>query len=259
MRLNSLCVRLAVRLVGSIAPRLDPRARTFRTSSGQLVRYAIETPTRVDPVAGQLLILCLHPGWGSGRVPRGHGGVHLRRFFAPALSDLDAILVAPDCPGIDWFEPSSESAVLELVDVIRRTCDVAPHAIVAAGLSDGATAAWGLVARHPEMFCAAAVAAGSPDAAIVEAWGSAPVFAVHSRADTIVPLAPTRAAVALLRLRGVAAELVVVEDAAHGDTARLIDSMRAAVPWLRTVLETAGRRESPAEGAQSSGVTGSPG
>ena len=138
-----------------------------------------------------------------------------------------------------WTDPLSERTVLELVDEMRARCGVADDRIVVAGLSDGATAVWSLLARHPERFRAGLAVSGSPRIEWAGA-GATPVYAIHGRADAVTPLAPTRAAVAALRLRGVAAELVVVEDAAHEDTDRFVEPLRAAGVWLHSVWDVGG-------------------
>jgi predicted peptidase len=242
-RLRQGVARRVRRLSHAVGERLDrvgPKRvgeRTFRSAAGQRIQYGISAPDAVDPAAGLPLVVCLHPGWHGDLAPRGFGRRHLCEFFEPAFRDLHAILVAPDCPGARWTDPQSERAALELVDVVREQYGVASHRVVAAGLSDGATAAWHLLARHPERFCAAIAVAGSPQLDWMHGWRGGPVYAIHSRADAVMPLAATRAAVGMLRIRGVQAELVVVEDADHHDTSRFSEPLRTAASWLRAAWE----------------------
>jgi len=55
---------------------------------------------------------------------------------------------------------------------------------------------------------------------------------IHSRQDEIVPLGPTEEAVAELRSRGISVELVTLDGITHYQTARFVEPLQAAIPWI---------------------------
>ena len=62
-----------------------------------------------------------------------------------------------------------------------------------------------------------------------------PIFAVHSRADQTVPIGPVEQRIAVLKQRGVNAQMVVVNGIQHYETYRFVDALRQAVPWVKEI------------------------
>jgi dipeptidyl aminopeptidase/acylaminoacyl peptidase len=62
-----------------------------------------------------------------------------------------------------------------------------------------------------------------------------PVFAVHSRADEVMPIGPTEQMVGELRRMGKNAQIVVLTGITHYQTDRHVDGLRRAVPWLQAL------------------------
>ena len=231
--------------------------RILPLDDGEL-RYAISVPAG-DDSSPRPLVLALHYGW-QGRLPPHYGRDFLNLLIAPALRELDAIVVAPDCPEGSWTHPRSEKALLKLIEHARQTHAVDPERIVVTGFSVGAMGTWFLASRHPELFSAAVPIAGPPVlrvvpdafAGLAEAerqlkgrsvdWPPAlvemPILAIHSRSDELVPFRLADRAVRSLRAAGGRVELIAVERVGHFETARYVEYLARAVPWLRKVWGT---------------------
>ncbi len=221
---------------------------------GVELRYAVSVPAGDDAASPRPLVLALHYGW-QGQLPPHYGRDFLGLLVAPALAELGAILVAPDCPEAHWTHPRSEQALLALVEHLRRTHAVDPERIVVTGFSVGAMGTWFLAARHPDLFSAAVPVAGppvlrpvpGPFEGLEEAerflqqrpvdWPPAlretPVLAIHSRDDELVPFRLVRRAARTLRDAGGQIELIAIEQVGHFETPRYVEDLTRAVPWLR--------------------------
>ncbi len=178
-------------------------------------------------------------------MPRGLGGKLLEELVEPALRDLNAILVAPDCPGQDWIDPVSEQAVLALVAEIRRHYAVDRSRVVVVGFSLGAAGSWHLIRRHPGIFSAAVPVAGTPPPQAGNPTGTPAVFAINSRADRASSVEATTDAINELRRRGAKAEMLVLDDITHLETPLFLDAMSRAVPWLESLWRSAPASEAP--------------
>ena len=105
------------------------------------------------------LILALHYG--------GHGAPYygkdiLTGLVEPALREVEAIIVAPDCTGDDWTDAQSEEDVIALLDHVQGAYNIDPQRILVTGYSMGGIGTWHLAARHQDRFTAALVMAGVP-------------------------------------------------------------------------------------------------
>jgi predicted peptidase len=193
------------------------------------LRYALSLP-EAGKGASPLILSLHYAGHGAAY----YGRVMLESLVEPALRELDAVIVAPDCPSASWTTKESEEAVLALLDFVSSSYGTDPERVVVAGYSMGGMGVWHLVSRHPERFSAAIPMAGAPRDADLERVARTPLYAIHSRIDEVVPLAPTREAVAHLRDAGARAELVVV-DVPHYESARFEPYLEKAADWLRAI------------------------
>jgi outer membrane protein assembly factor BamB len=203
----------------------------FERPGGAPLRYALSLPER--PKAGAPLVLSLHY---AGHGAPYYGRAMLESLVEPALRALDAVMVAPDCPSSSWTTPESEEAVLALLDFVAESYRTDPRRSIVTGYSMGGMGTWHLVSRHPGRFSAAIPMAGSPRSADIDAAARTPLYAIHSSTDEVVPLTPTREAVARLKAYGARAELIVVE-VPHYESARLEPHLKRAVSWLRETWE----------------------
>ena len=201
---------------------------TLTRTGGPPVRYAIYIPDDYLPPAKIPLVLALHfganPATGAGRAL-------LEILVAPVLSDLGAIIVAPDSLGGGWETAENDRAVTQLLDAVVANYSVDPARVVVTGFSMGGRGTWHFGAKYPQRFSAAIPMAGTPPASAA-GW-TLPVFAIHSRNDQVVPIGPTETRISQLKGAGVRAELVTLSGIAHHETYRFADGLRRAIPWLR--------------------------
>jgi poly(3-hydroxybutyrate) depolymerase len=196
--------------------------------SGRSLRYSLYVP-KTGEGRQVPLVLALHYG---GEVTPFYSTPFLKVFALPAFRPLKCMIVAPDCPGRGWSDPVSEAAVLELLDHAVASWPVDPERIAVTGFSMGGSGAWFMAARHPERFSAAIPVAGIP---ALDPDPAVPVYAIHSRQDEIVELAPAEQAIEKLLAKGGHAELVLIGGATHYQTPRFVVPLITAARWLEHV------------------------
>lgn len=202
---------------------------TMPIAGGLRIRYAISIPGNYSAGTPVPLVLALHYG-GS---PNGAAQGVLLMLVQPALSDLGAIIVAPESLGGAWNTSQNEQGVNALLDAVEATYRIDIKKVGVTGFSMGGTGVWYFAGKYPDRFSAAVPVAGMPPATAGN-WKT-PVFAVHSRDDEVMPIEPTEARIKELQKAGVRAELVVLRGISHHETARFVDGLRRAVPWLKGI------------------------
>jgi predicted peptidase len=203
---------------------------TLKLESGKTLRYTLALPLLLSPDQSYPLVLALHYG---GQVTPYYGKGYLTHLVLPAFRELNAVMIAPDCPGAGWTDPESESAVMELLRSIQDDYPVDRRRIVVTGYSMGATGTWDYVFKHPRLFSAAIVVSGMPPRGIVLNDPGTPILAIHSRDDELFPLEAVRKFVRTCESQGIAVELRVVAGLSHYHTDRFVPALREAVPWIK--------------------------
>ena len=215
----------------SPAPVLGPgiHSLTLPRVGEPAIHYAISIPQNYSPSTRVPLVLALHYGGN----PAGAGRGVLEILVRPALSELGAIIVAPDSLGGGWDSAANERAVNLLLDTVLASYSIDARKILVTGFSMGGSGTWHFASKYPERFSAAVPVAGRPPASI-EGW-RIPVLAIHSRNDEIMPIGPTETRIAELRKSGARAELISLTGITHYETNRFVDGLRRAVPWLKEI------------------------
>jgi predicted peptidase len=175
------------------------------------------------------LVLALH---FAGPVTPFYGQLILTGLVEPALRELGAVIVAPDCTATDWTHPQSEADVLALLDHVQEVYNIDARRTLITGYSMGGIGTWHLAARHQDRFAAALVMAGLPPPHIVDAQWEIPLYVIHSRQDEVMPLKRTKDVVGQLQARGVSVDLVILHGVTHYETGRFVEPLRAAIPWI---------------------------
>jgi predicted peptidase len=157
------------------------------------MRYALTIPRGYNPREARPLVLALHPG---GERFEYYGGAFVQQVVAPGLSNLGAIIVAPDCPTRAWTDPIAERAVIALVTSVFDDYNVDRSRVLVAGFSLGGRGTWFMSSRHPDLFTAAIAMAGSPGDEPIDRLARIPTYVIHSRDDEVAPFGPTERAVA---------------------------------------------------------------
>jgi predicted peptidase len=229
---------LAVLALLALPADSNAQGEVMQISDGSQIRYAVSVPESYDGSEPVPMVLALHYGWGGeGPPPRNYGEGYMRSLVEPALRELGAIIVAPDCPAPArrWSEPGSDRAVMELLDHVRSEYRIDVDRILVTGFSLGGHGTWFMASEHPEIFSAAIPMAGWAQPDWLENMGALPLYVIHARNDEVVPLAAAEEAVAAAEAKGVPVDLVVVESLTHYDTAGYVTYLREAVPWVQSV------------------------
>ena len=195
-------------------------------------RYTVGIPHRYTGNRPVPLVLALHYG---GTVTPFYGKGMLVGLVEPALRELGALIVAPDCPDSNWTDPRTEAAVLRLIDHIQDSYAIAPQTTLIMGYSMGGQGTWFLSARHQDRFTAALIMAGLPPADILDVEWEIPLYVIHSRQDDVMPWESTEVVAKQLQAKGVSVEFVVLDGIGHYETNRFVEPLRAAVPWIERV------------------------
>ena len=193
-------------------------------------RVTVAVPARYDGAEPVPLVVVLH---FAGAVTPFFGRHMLAELAEPALRNLGAVMIAPDCTDADWTGPDSEATVLAATDWAKRTYRIDPARTLLTGYSMGAMGTWYLAARHQDIFRAALIVSGLPLTRAAEVEWRIPLYVIHSRDDGLLLLKPTADVVAQLRAKGANAQLVVVDGLTHYRVSGFIPYLRAAIPWVR--------------------------
>ncbi len=197
-------------------------------------RYTLSIPENYTGKTAVPLVLALHYG--------GHGSPFYGKFMLtdmvePALRDLDAIIVSPDCPSSDWTQPESEAFVIELLDNIQAKHNIDANRVLVTGYSLGGMGTWHLAASYPERFAAAVVMAGMPPDNALEIEWDVPLYVMHGRDDEVLPIDPTLSAVAQLQSQGVDIKIKILEGVTHYETHLFVEPLKETIPWIREYWE----------------------
>jgi len=199
------------------------------------IRYTVAIPPGHSGDQPPPLVLSLHY---AGHGTPFYGRLMLADLVEPALRALQPLIVAPDCPAQDWSQPRSVELIRCLVNEVGTRHEVDPERTLAVGYSMGGSGVWHLARRHPQWFAAGVVMAGQPPQGLGQAGPGMPLYVIHSRADELVPLAPTENVVRALQERGDPVEWVPVEGITHFETARFVPLLAGAVPWIKEIWAT---------------------
>src|SRR5262249_7037327 len=175
------------------------------------------------------VVLALHPA-GSALY---YGARFLHFVVQPGLQDLDAIMIAPDCPSRSWNDPVSESSVMELLQHVLETYPVDRRRILITGFSMGGRGTWYFAARHPDIFTAAIPMASSADGQPLDRLALMPTYIIHSRDDQVVPFAPMDRTASQLAQVGRVVKFEALSGLGHYEMNLYVDALRRAGQWVR--------------------------
>ena len=204
--------------------------RSFRVPAGPILLYGISTPAVNDAQQPRPLVLVLHPSRPSGKYY--YGATVMKQIFSPALNDLNAIMVAPDCPGRDWTDPTAERSLVALVQSLLKEYSIDRHRILVTGYSMGGQGAWFMESRHSDLFTAAIVIAGSTSDEPLDHLATIPTYVIHSRDDQVVPFEPAERTVRELEMMGREIKFDALEGPGHYDMGSYIGAIKRAEQWV---------------------------
>ncbi len=164
------------------------------------------------------LILFLH---GAGE--RGDQLQGVRQQGLPARldasDDLPFIVLAPQCPEMDWWANYTHT-LIALLDRIIETYQVDETRLYLTGMSMGGFGTWHLATENPQRFAAIAPICGFGHGLLgypqrLERLSHVPVWAFHGDADTVVDVNESQQLVEALRQFGGSVDLTVYPGVGH--------------------------------------------
>jgi len=186
------------------------------------IRYLLYLPDGygADPDATWPLLLFLH---GSGE--RGEDLGLVRPFGPPSRiergEDLPFIVVAPQCPAEEHWEPDTLGALLDRVCATHR---VDRDRVYLTGLSLGGLGTWATAAAYPDRFAAIAPICAPSLWCDYRGLASLPIWCFHGARDPSVPVSESHEMVRRIDEAGGSVRLTVYEDAAHDSWTRTYEN-----------------------------------
>jgi predicted peptidase len=175
------------------------------------MRYLLYLPKDYDKQETWPVLLFLH---GSGE--RGDD-LELVKVHGPpkhiaAGKDFPFIVVSPQCPKDQWWEPIE---LVALLDDIGRKYKVDADRVCVTGLSMGGFGTWRLAEYAPSRFAALAPVCGGGEPYWAKEFAHVPTWAFHGALDEGVPLARSSEMVVALKKGGGNPKLTVYPEAGH--------------------------------------------
>lgn len=201
----------------------------YRAPDGTTTLYAISVPRGYDAGQPAPLVLVLHPG---GERMRYYGSAFMRSVVEPALRDLGAVMIAPDCPTSSWADPAAEQAVMALVQDTLDAYAIDRRRIMVTGFSMGGRGTWFMASRHADLFTAAIPMAASTGGEPVDRLATMPTYIIHSRADQVVPFAPAERNAQQLTALGRDVRFEALTGVGHFEMGRYVEALRRAGRWV---------------------------
>jgi predicted peptidase len=176
--------------------------------------YLLFTPEGYDPAGDERwpLVIFLH---GAGE--RGDQLDKVKAHGPPKLAadgPLPYLLVAPQCPAGEVWDPDLIEALAELISTGHA---VDQDRVYLTGLSMGGYGTWDTIFKHPARWAAAAPICGGAGIRIlsVDKIRQIPIRAYHGAKDTVVLPSESQKIVDRLKAAGADAELTIYPDAGH--------------------------------------------
>ncbi|AWM14555.1 phospholipase [Flavobacterium sediminis] len=188
-------------------------------STSYSYQYTLHKPKGKDK---KPLIIFLH---GSGE--KGHD-IELVKVHGPfkylKTHELDAYVLAPQCPKEAYWEPESLYRLIQ--NIIKENKNIDESRIYLTGLSMGAWGAWNLAFAHPESFAALVPIAGFVDRVpMIENCkiSKIPTRIFHGLVDDVVDVRYSIEIYKKLKNCNEDIELTIFDDANHDSWTRVYD------------------------------------
>ena len=182
--------------------------------------YLLYLPEDYEQKESWPLLLFLH---GSGE--RGTDLQLVKKHGPPKLIEAGKqfpfIVVSPQCPEGQWWQPVELTALL---DEIVEKYKVDQDRIYVTGLSMGGFGTWSLAAYAPHRLAAIAPICGGGETYWTERFSHLPVWVFHGAKDKGVPLQRSEKMVESLKKHGGNVKLTVYPEAGHDSWTETYDN-----------------------------------
>ncbi len=202
--------------------------------SGLKLHYTLSLPRPFSMNKSYPLVVALHYG---GKVTPFFAKDFMISFVEPALKDLEAILVAPDCPSEGWTNTISEAAILELIFLLMEEYNIDSNCLALLGYSLGGSGTWYMAARHPDIFPVAIPISAPADPLTTPVVKDIPLLIIHGELDDVYPLHEVKNLYKRQIKYVKETKMVVVDKAGHHDLLRFIPSLKTSIPWIKKMWE----------------------
>ena len=222
---------LVVALLAQVLPSPIGRIqnRILSVEGVGTISYGISVPKDYSADEPRPLVLALHPG---GTRIAYYGSTFMRQVVLPALGDLRAIVVAPDCPASAWNDPMADRAVMELLRKVLDEYAIERRRVLVTGFSMGGRGTWYMASRHSDVFTAAIPMAASIDDEPLDRLATMPTYVIHSRDDQVVPFGPAEQNARALEKLGRVIRFDELRGIGHYDMGGYVDALRRAGRWI---------------------------
>jgi predicted peptidase len=222
---------IALTLFAALSQQAAPAVlqRTFVAPEAGRILYGISIPPGYTSREPRPLVLALHPG--GERTPY-YGLSFMRGIVSPALMELGAIIVAPDCPTRAWSDPEAERAVMALLESVMKEYAIDRRRVLVTGFSLGGRGTWFMSSRHADFFTGAIPIAGSSGEEPLDRLGRIPTYVIHSRNDQVVPFDPDQRTTQQLEKLGRTVRFEALEGLGHYEMGGYIDALARAGRWV---------------------------
>jgi predicted peptidase len=221
---------LALNLLIAQSPPVAPGFRDLELQGPRgTLTYVISVPRGYTPERPVPLVLVLHSG--GQRIPH-YGREFMKFLIQPALGDLGAVMIAPDCPSDSWTDPAAEEAVVGLMEKTLASYAIDRRRVLVVGYSMGGRGAWFMAARHGDFFTAAIPMAASSDGGQIDLLGRVPTYVIHSRADEVVPFGPAEKLAKQLQSMGRPVRFEALWNLTHFEMGGYIDALNRGGRWV---------------------------
>jgi predicted peptidase len=198
------------------------------------LKYTIDVPDGYDGKTPVPLVLALHYSYDGSR-PAPYTGGELIEAFRPGLSDLGAIILAPDALGGDWTDADNEKAAVWLTKSAMKTYAIDDRKVVITGYSMGGEGTWFIGSRHQDLFTGA-IPVSAPVAGGDVEW-KIPVYVIHSKDDDVVSYSAAKKHADAVKAKGAKLEFKTVNGLTHYKTGAYGRYLGDAVKWLQAQWE----------------------
>lgn len=203
---------------------------TLNEADGKTIRYVISIPSSYGKSKKTPLVMTLHYG---GRVTPYYGQSYLNILTGPALKDLGAIIVSPDCPGKGWTDPYSEKTIISLLDLIQEKYNIDNKRILLTGFSMGGVGTWHIAANHANRFTVILPISSMSRIKTLKKIKNLPIYIIHSKKDEIFHFEKVEAMAKQLKAQGLLVKFVALEKTSHYHTNKFVPALKDAVPWIK--------------------------
>jgi predicted peptidase len=175
------------------------------------MEYLLYLPKDYPAKESWPLLLFLH---GAGE--RGNDlervTVHGPPKLIAAGKDFPFIVVSPQCPTDQWWQPVELTALL---DEIVEKHKVDQDRIYVTGLSMGGFGTWSLASYTPDRFAALLPICGGGETHWTKTFAHVPIWAFHGDKDTAVPLERSENMIEAVKKNGGEPKLTVYPNVGH--------------------------------------------